>query len=205
MIIRFCEPSSGVISINGDFLTNIARTEWNNVVNIVFQDPYLYHDTIKNNILMGKKDIISNDLYQVCQIAAIHNFIQSLPNGYDTVIGERGITLSGGQRQRIAIARALIRKPEILILDEATSALDLITEKEIQDNIDQFRKGKTTIIIAHRLSTVKNSDRIYVLNKGSIVEEGLHQELILKKGNYYMLVHFEENETSEKDPSIIHT
>ncbi|CAM4021418.1 ABC transporter ATP-binding protein [Lederbergia lenta] len=193
LLIRFFDPLTGAINVNGHTLCDIDRSDWARRVAIVFQEPYLYPDTIHNNILMGLDNFSKDELVHVCQIAAIHDYILSLPDGYDTVIGERGITLSGGQRQRIAIARALIRKPEILILDESTSALDLITEREIQDNIDQFRKGQTTIIIAHRLSTIKNADCIFVLNQGLVVEKGKHDELMQKEEFYYKLINSEED------------
>ena len=192
LLIRFYEPVAGRILVNGIPLTEVSRQDWSNRVVIVFQEPYLYPDTVRNNILMGMEEIADERLYQICQQADIHDFILTLPNTYNTIIGERGITLSGGQRQRIAIARALIRDPEILILDEATSALDLQTERVIQENIDQYRKGKTTIIIAHRLSTIQNSDCILVLNQGHLVEQGTHHELLVKGDVYKSLVYSEE-------------
>lgn len=192
LLIRFYHTTRGEIRVNGSYLADIDRSDWMNRVAIVFQDPYLYPDTIKNNILMGLENVSDDEVIRVCQYACIHDYILTLPNGYETIIGERGITLSGGQRQRMAIARALIRNPEILILDEATSALDLITEKEIQERIDEYRKGKTTIIIAHRLSTIKNADYIFVLEEGTVVEEGKHEELMKKKNTYHKLVHSEE-------------
>ncbi len=197
LLIRFYDPPKGEIRVNGHFLSDINRKDWSSRVAIVFQEPYLYPDTVQNNILMGKGNVSEDELFRVCQIAAIHDYILSLPDGYQTVIGERGITLSGGQRQRIAIARALIRDPEILILDEATSALDLITEKEIQDNIDQYRRGQSTIIIAHRLSTIKNADCIFVLDHGQLVEQGTHTELLEKGKVYKGLVQSEEQENIE--------
>lgn len=192
LLVRFYNPTKGKLRVNSNSLTDVDRSDYINRVAIVFQEPYLYPDTVKNNILMGMEKISENELVRVCQIASIHDFVLSLPNEYETIIGERGITLSGGQRQRIAIARALIRNPEILILDEATSALDLITEKEIQGKIDQYRRGKSTIIIAHRLSTIKNADHIFVIEKGLVVEEGEHHELISRKNIYHNLVNSEE-------------
>ncbi|WP_100408020.1 ABC transporter ATP-binding protein [Bacillus solitudinis] len=195
LLVRFYEPTKGNIFVNEDRLSNILRKDWLNRVAIVFQEPYLYPNSVKNNILMGKEGVTELELYQICQATQIHDYILSLPNGYETIIGERGISLSGGQRQRIAIARALIRNPEILILDEATSALDLITERVIQSNIDHYRRGKTTIIIAHRLSTIQNSDYILVLDQGRLVEQGTHIELI-KKGTVYQSLVQSEEETS---------
>lgn len=192
LIIRFFEPLKGEIKVNGQSLPAIDRADWGKRVAIVFQEPYIYPDTVKNNILMGKQAVSDDMLFQVCQNACIHDYILSLPNGYETIIGERGITLSGGQRQRIAIARALVRNPEILILDEATSALDLVTEKEIQNNIDHYREGKTTIIIAHRLSTIKNADQIFVLDRGQVVEQGTHTTLLGTGKVYKVLIQSEE-------------
>lgn len=187
LLIRAFEPVKGGVLVNDVELSDVLRKDWTSRVAIVFQDTYLYPDTIRNNILMGN---VSDEaeIVKVCKIAQIHNYIQTLPDKYDTVIGERGVTLSGGQRQRIAIARALIRNPEILILDEATSALDLMTENKLQQAVDRFRAGKTTIVIAHRLSTIQNADKIFVLDKGRVAEEGTHKELINSRGIYNGLV-----------------
>ncbi|WP_088104528.1 ABC transporter ATP-binding protein [Halalkalibacter urbisdiaboli] len=193
LLIRFYEPIKGVILVNGKPLKTIERSDWSNRVAIVFQEPYLYPNTVRNNILMGMEEVSDDQLYRICQAALIHEFILTLPDGYDTFIGERGITLSGGQRQRIAIARALIRDPEILILDEATSALDLISERLIQENIDAYRKGKTTIIIAHRLSTIRNADCIFVLNRGRLVEQGNHEQLVSNGTVYKRLIQSEQD------------
>ena len=133
---------------------------------------------------MGRADITDEDIVSCCRVAEIHRYIESLPDGYDTLIGERGITLSGGQRQRLAIARSLLSDAELLILDEATSALDLETERQVQRNLDALRSEKTTIIIAHRLSTVENADIIYVLDKGKVVESGNHG-MLMKSSNLY--------------------
>lgn len=192
LLLRFYEPSGGSIIVNEKRLSDINRRDWINKIAIVSQDPYLYPDTIRNNILLGKNSICEEEMIRVCKMTAIHEYIQSLPNQYNTIIGERGITLSGGQRQRIAIARALIRNTEILILDESTSALDFITEKNIQHQIDQYRKGKTTIVIAHRLSTIKNADHIFVLDNGMLVEQGSHQTLLSQKGYYFNLIQADE-------------
>lgn len=192
LFIRAFEPTKGGLFVNAVELSNIKRKDWSDRLAIVFQDTYLYPDTIRNNILMGNEESEAA-IIDVCKIAQIHDYIESLPEKYDTVIGERGITLSGGQRQRISIARALIRKPEILILDEATSALDLITEKKLQEALDTYRSGKTTIVIAHRLSTIENADRIYVLDEGEVVEEGTHKQLINNQGRYNSLVLLEES------------
>lgn len=140
------------------------------------------------NIRMARPDATEEEVFQAAKIAHAHEFIMELENGYDTLVGERGTTLSGGQRQRLSIARAILKNAPILIMDEATSSVDAATEEMIQETMNGIRKKYTTILIAHRLSTVQNADKIYVLNKGKIVEEGNHKELLEKKGFYYSLI-----------------
>jgi len=187
LLVRFYEPNQGDIMINGTPLHRICRKDWTSRVSIVFQEPYLFPDSIENNIALGR-DFTREQIVHACKIAEIHDFIVTMDNAYDSVIGERGITLSGGQRQRIAIARAVIGQPEVLILDEATSALDQETERLVQENLDLARRGLTTIVIAHRLSTVENADMIHFIENGKIVESGSHAELIARKGHYHGLV-----------------
>lgn len=188
LLLRFFEPSAGAIRVNGVSLSDIRMDDWMKRIAIVFQEPFLLPDTIRNNLLLGRDDIPESKMIEACRAAQIHEFIQSMENGYDTVVGERGYTLSGGQRQRVAIARAIMGDPEILILDEATSALDMETEHRLQDQLDRLRAGKTTIIIAHRLSTVRNADRIMVMHQGRLVEQGTHQELMAGGEVYPRLV-----------------
>jgi len=187
LLLRFYEPEKGNIVVNGISLSTIDPISWANKVTIVFQEPYLFPDTIRNNLLLNKQEISEEDMIDACRVACIHDYIESLPQGYDTVIGERGVSLSGGQRQRIALARSIVRKPEVLILDEATSALDLHTEREVMRKLDELRKGSTTIIIAHRLSTIANADKIFVIDQGRIVEQGNHVELIGLRSLYKSL------------------
>lgn len=193
LLIRLFRPVAGEIIANGVHLESLKRKDWTEKVAIVFQDPYMFPDTIRNNILMGL-EVDDEYLHQICAIAQIDEYIEALPKAYDTIIGERGVTLSGGQRQRLAIARALVRNPEILILDEATSSLDLLTEKKLQEAVDDFRQDKTTIVIAHRLSTIENANCIFVLDNGSIVESGTHQALMEKDSVYKQLVASEKKE-----------
>ncbi|MEK5209695.1 ABC transporter ATP-binding protein [Psychrobacillus sp. FSL H8-0510] len=190
LLVRFFEPQGGEIKVNGINLNQLSKKDWINRVSIVLQDPYLFSETIRSNILLGR-ECTDYQLTEICKLACIHEFISSLPLKYDTILSERGMTLSGGQKQRIAIARALIRDSEILILDEATSALDLDTEKKIQSNIDKQRSGKTTIVIAHRLSTVKNADVIIVLKNGRVIETGQHNELVSRNTYYKKLIETE--------------
>ncbi|OOC59408.1 ABC transporter ATP-binding protein [Paenibacillus ihbetae] len=183
LLNRFYQPQIGEILVNEMPLTRIKRTEWNNCISVAAQEPFLFTDSIRNNILLGRS-FTEEEMIAACQAAEIHDFIETLPLGYDTELGERGQNLSGGQRQRIAIARALLANPEILILDEATSALDMETERRVMYNIDQVRKGKTTIVIAHRLSTIENADIIVFLDGGSVVESGNHDKLLSLDGRY---------------------
>jgi ABC-type multidrug transport system fused ATPase/permease subunit len=192
LLIRFYEPAQGQILVNGIPLSALRRDDWSSRVQIVFQEPYLFPDTIRTNIMMGRNYYSESDMREACRIAQINSFIEGLPDGYDTEVGERGITLSGGQRQRIAIARALLGSPEVLILDEATSALDLETERKLQNAVDEVRHGLTTIVIAHRLSTVQNSDVIYVMHEGKVAEAGTHERLLVLGGVYASLSRHEQ-------------
>jgi ABC-type multidrug transport system fused ATPase/permease subunit len=160
-------------------------------ISIVFQDPYFFADSIRRNLEFGL-EIEDDKLREACRHAQIEETILSLPHGFDTVIGDRGITLSGGQRQRLAIARALLRNSEVLILDEATSALDLETERRVQQTLDEVRAGKTTILIAHRLSTIRNADIIYVIDKGKLVGQGSYDQLMVTCMHFRKLVQQQE-------------
>lgn len=183
LLNRFYEPQAGEILVNGIPLSSIKRTDWNTRISVVAQEPYLFTDTIRNNIKLGRS-YTDDEMIAMCKASEIHDFIKTLPQGYDTVLGERGLNLSGGQRQRIAIARALIGNTEILIFDEATSALDMETERIIMCNVEQIRKGRTTIIIAHRLSTIENADMIIVIEEGIVAESGTHEQLMVAEGRY---------------------
>lgn len=154
---------------------------------LVSQDTILFNDTVKQNILMGLNDVGDNEIERAARLADAHTFIISLPQGYDTLIGDRGLKLSGGQRQRLALARAILRNPPLLLLDEATSSLDTQAEAQVQAAIDASMQDRTTVIVAHRLSTIRQAGRIIVMEKGKIVEEGDHASLMQKKGRYYNL------------------
>ncbi len=184
LILRYHDPSKGIIKVDGMNLQSVNIESWHNLLAIVDQDPYLFNDSIYNNIAYGNFDANKEQVLQAAKMAYAHEFIINLPEGYNTVVGNRGIKLSGGQRQRISLARALVRDPEILILDEATSSLDSESEQLIQKSINALQKKKTILIIAHRLSTIQNADKIVVLEKGEVVESGSHTELINKNGRY---------------------
>lgn len=188
LLTRFYEPQAGSIEVNGVTLSELNRKDWMNRIAMVFQEPYLFPDTIRVNLLLGLKNVSEEKMVEVCRAAHIHDEIVQLQDGYETVLGERGITLSGGQRQRLTLARAMLRDPEILILDEATFALDLETERQVQRELDVVRKTKTTVVIAHRLSTIQNSDIIFVLDRGRIAEQGTHEELMVNGSIYKQLV-----------------
>lgn len=182
------EVEEGSIQANNININDISKDIWKSKVSIVFQDPYIFPGTVKDNLLLGYNGITDTQIMSLAKAMCIDDFIQKLPEKYDSSLGERGITISGGEKQRLALVRALIRDPEVLILDESTSALDVSTEKIIHENLAILRENKTTIIIAHRLSTIKDSDIIFVMDKGEIVEQGCHAELLKNKSLYYELV-----------------
>lgn len=184
LLMRLHDPEKGHVKIDGVDLSEIKKQDIHNLLSVVEQDVYLFNDTIYNNILYGKLNAKQKEVFWAAKLANAHSFIQEFPNKYDTVVGARGMKLSGGEKQRISLARALLKNPEVLILDEATSALDSESEKLIQESIAKLSRSKTIIIIAHRLSTVANADKIIVIENGEIVEEGNHKEL-LKKNKVY--------------------
>ncbi len=188
LLLKFYEPVQGEIKIAEQNLSSISAKTWRNICGVVMQEGYIFSDTIANNIAIGVENVNKKRLRDACNVANIKEYIETLPLGYNTKIGMDGIGLSTGQKQRILIARAVYKDPEYLFFDEATSALDATNEKIIMNNLDQFFKGKTVVVIAHRLSTVKNADQIIVLEKGKIVEYGTHTELTALRGSYYELV-----------------
>lgn len=187
LIPRFYDVRNGEILIDGININDMTRDSLRKGIGIVQQDVYLFNSSIKENILYGRLDATDDDVITAAKRANIHDYVMTLPNGYDTVIGERGVKLSGGQKQRLSIARVFLKNPPILILDEATSALDNTTEIMIQQSLDELCRGRTTLVVAHRLSTVKNADEIAVVSGGKICEQGSHGELMKKDGIYAML------------------
>jgi subfamily B ATP-binding cassette protein MsbA len=192
LIARFYDPKMGKILIDGIDIQDVTLKSLRQRIGIVTQETILFNDTIKANIVYGKSDASQDEIERAATQAHAHHFIKHLPQGYDTVIGDRGMKLSGGERQRIAIARALLKNPPILILDEATSQLDTEAERIVQEALDQLIQGRTVFVIAHRLSTVKNADWIVVLDRGVIAEQGRHSELINKGGLYRRLYSMQE-------------
>ena len=193
LIPRFYNINQGEILIDGNNVADVTMESLRDKIGIVQQDIYLFNASVKENILYGRPTATDEEVINAAKRANIHDYILTLPEGYDTVIGERGVRLSGGQKQRLSIARVFLKDPPILILDEATSALDNVTETLIQKALDDLSEGRTTIVVAHRLSTIKNADEIAVVSDGKIVEQGTHDELVKKGGEYYKLYAAQKN------------
>jgi ABC-type multidrug transport system fused ATPase/permease subunit len=184
LILGLFQPSGGKITIDGTPLKDLTHETWLGRIGFVSQDPFTFNTTIEENIRFSREEHSREKVVQAAIIANAHDFISELPQGYDTIVGDRGMKLSGGEQQRVCIARAVIDSPEILIFDEATSSLDSLSERQVQEAIDKASAGRTVIMIAHRLSTIRNADKIIVLDNGSIVEQGTHQELLNMHGEY---------------------
>ncbi|WP_304090536.1 ABC transporter ATP-binding protein [Phascolarctobacterium succinatutens] len=187
LLLRFYEPQSGRILLDGCDIRELTQESLRRQIGLVQQDVFLFGDSVRYNIAYAKPDATADEVQAAAKAAAADEFIQKLPAGYDTEVGERGVKLSGGQKQRLAIARVFLKNPPIVVLDEATSALDNITEQQIQRELDELAVGRTTLIIAHRLSTIRHADKIVVLDEGKVVECGTHEELLARKGHYFAL------------------
>lgn len=188
LLLRFYDPDSGALYFDSTDIRTLPLADVRSLISCVSQDTYLFHGTIRENLLLARSTASDEELIQAAQQANIHRFIETLPLGYDSLVGERGINFSGGQRQRLSIARALLKNAPIILLDEATSGIDEGNEHEIQESLAVLLRGKTTITIAHRLSTIEAADRILVLQNGRIVEQGAHRDLLEKRGSYYTFI-----------------
>ena len=178
LLPRFYDPQEGLIEIDGQNIKNVSLSSLRKNLSLVSQDVILFYDTVRNNIAYAKQDASDEEIIKACKFAASHEFIEKLPQGYDTMIGENGVRLSGGQKQRISIARAILKESPIILLDEATSSLDAESEEIVQNAINNLTKNKTTLVIAHRLSTIHNADKIFVLKNGKVIDSGNHNFLI---------------------------
>ena len=198
LLPRFYDCDAGTIRIDGTDIRHVTLDSLRNQVGIVPQETILFNGSVYDNILYGRLDATKEEIEAAAKAANAHDFIMELPEGYNTMLGDRGVNISGGQRQRIAIARAILKDPRILILDEATSALDTESERVVQEALNRLMVGRTSIIIAHRLSTIKNADRILVLDKGKLVEDGTHEELMAKNGLYAHLYQIQYRTNKEE-------
>ena len=185
--MAFNRPLSGRVTVDGRNLDTLRLKDYRQNLGVVLQDNFLFDGTVAENIAFGHPHATRAEILEAARTAHCDEFVLGFPNGYDTIVGERGVKLSGGQRQRVAIARAILAKPKILILDEATSSLDSESEAMIQDGLQTLRRGRTTFVIAHRLSTIRSADQILVLEGGEIVERGTHDELLALNGRYRQL------------------
>ena len=184
LIPRFYQPDDGDLLIDNQSIYDAKISSLRENISLVSQETTLFDDTIKNNIKYANENVTDEEIFEVAKLSNAHDFIEKLPNKYETIIGENGVRLSGGEKQRISIARAMIKKSQIILLDEATSSLDSETEKKIQDALKILTENKTTIVIAHRLSTILNSNNIYLIDSGKVIDSGKHEDLLIKSKLY---------------------
>jgi ATP-binding cassette subfamily B protein/subfamily B ATP-binding cassette protein MsbA len=198
LVARFHDPTRGAILLNGLDLRSLRLSSYRALLGVVSQEVFLFDGSVSENIAYGRRDASAEEIVEAAKRANAHEMIESLPAGYDSIIGERGVKLSGGQRQRLSIARALLADPQILILDEATSSLDTESEQQIQKSIRALLAGRTTFVIAHRLSTIAHADQIVVLESGRVVETGSHRELMQRRGRYREMVDLQREQAADR-------
>lgn len=204
LLTRFYDPQQGRITIDGEDLAKIDVCDLRRHMSVVSQDIFIFNDTVSNNLSFATEGVTDDDIVRAARLASADEFIENLPEGYNTKLGDRGVRLSGGQQQRVAIARAVLRNPDLLIFDEATSHLDTFTERAIQDAVEVLREGRTILVIAHRLSTIRRADIVVVLKGGKIVEQGTHNELMAARGAYWDMVNHQNLDlVDENDPNCI--
>ena len=199
LVARLYDPDAGRILVDGRDMRDLDLHAWRRRLAVVSQDTFIFNDTAANNIAFGRADQPLERIHAAARLAAAEEFIQSLPDGYDTMLGDRGVRLSGGQQQRIAIARAILADPDLLILDEATSHLDTFTERAIQEAIERIAKDRTVLVIAHRLSTIRRANKVIVIEDGRVVEEGRHEELLARRGRYWEMVEHQRLDLLKED------
>jgi ATP-binding cassette subfamily B protein len=205
LLYRFYDVSGGTVRVNGVDIREAKQSSLRGAIGIVPQDTVLFNDTIYYNIQYGRPEATREEVIEAAKAAHIHDFITSLPDGYEARVGERGLKLSGGEKQRVAIARAILKGPRILIFDEATSALDSKSEKAIQAELDRIARGHTTLVIAHRLSTIMDADEILVMDAGRIVERGTHRDLLAMRGAYAQMWALQQQEDAARERDEIVT
>jgi ATP-binding cassette subfamily B protein len=200
LLYRFYDVQGGSVSVGGVDVRRLRQQSLRASIGIVPQDTVLFNDTIRYNINYGRPSASAEEVVAAAQSAHIHAFIESLPQGYESAVGERGLKLSGGEKQRVAIARAILKNPRVMIFDEATSALDSETEQAIEGELDQVAIGRTTLVVAHRLSTIIDADQILVMEQGRIIERGTHRELLAMGGSYAQMWSLQQQERSDEAP-----
>jgi subfamily B ATP-binding cassette protein MsbA len=199
MVARLYDPQQGRILIDGVDLREFDVRSWRRRIAVVTQDTYIFNDTVANNISFGHDNVPRERIEAAARLAAASEFVEKLPQGYDTLVGDRGVRLSGGQQQRVAIARAILSNPDLLIFDEATSHLDTISERAIQDAMENMSKGRTLLVVAHRLSTIRKADKVIVMDEGRVVEEGQHRDLLARRGIYWEMVEHQRLDLLSED------